>query len=323
MTDKRRFNGHDKRVTLNLGRCSSSAREYPGLHEALTKLPAIDWNLDKLDKRDIELIYGYFDEDLEDKIKREFAADPSYLIDMNRCDGVCPLCGHEGLRFLFKIENMAGGDSIECGSTCIITHGLSVKGAETSEEAKRALEGAIRRRLRELEIKAWHDRHPEFPSVFRTVENHIRTMMSDWKTYGWHEIRAARSKLKSLYTLERFYDRYGWLGTEKKWADWTWVISFLRKSGAAPGLTLPPPFEGRGAKGTRVHKTATAKAALVLAPAAEVAKTIVTETSEKLATPASVEEPARVPAVKPVAELVTVSDLTAKIAHDLVFGPNA
>lgn len=242
------YTGHDKRVTLNLALHSAAATEKPELMEALSKLPSVGWNLDKLEQVDIEHIYAEFDQELEDRIKDEFEADPAFLIDLGHAGGVCPLCGHIGIRWVFRINNHKGGKSVECGSDCIVQHGLHVKGSETSDHARKALESAIRKRIRALSIEAWHKEYNFKEELFSTLRTALVVVRKNADDY-W-----VRNKsyylLRDLSKLEKFYAKNGWLGTEKRWTEWCRIAKFARvhSEAAREDLPFPKPWVSKKTK---------------------------------------------------------------------------
>lgn len=225
------FSGHDKRVTLNLARLSATCAEMPELLDVLESLPGVDYDLTRLSQASLELLYAEFDERLEDRVKNEFEADPSYLNDLRIPIGTCPLCGHRGCRFIFRIVNLKGGRSVECGSECIITYGLSVKGAETAAHAKKLLEKAIRQAIRKAWVEEWHkefsfrDYHFDIFSdaieeigawpIFEEVPSDVR-------------IEAKRIVDVELPRLRKFYDRCGWLNTKIRWGRWLRLVQFVK-----------------------------------------------------------------------------------------------
>ena len=221
---------HDKVVTLQLARLSSMAEQNQGFFDALSKLPDLGFDVSKLSQIDQEVLFAEFDSEMEAKIKAEFSADPKYLIDLGHANGVCPLCGHIGCRYLFRIRNEKNGKTIECGSDCIITHGLSVKGSETEEHARKALELTIRRHIRKLKIEAWHKETGFTPAQFETLAAGLWAISRDMGAEADHNIKySARVKVRrDLRKLVRFYERTGWLNTEKKWMEWTRLVAFAR-----------------------------------------------------------------------------------------------
>jgi hypothetical protein len=239
MTTK--FSFHDKRVTLQLARLSTAADENQDFANALNKLPPLNFDVFQLEQTDQEILFAEFDDEMEEKIKSEFIADASYVIDLKHANGVCPLCGHKGCRYIFRITNTVNGKTIECGSECIITHGLCVKGAETAEHARKALETTIRRHIRALKIEAWHADMDFSEALFETLREGLWSVASN-KDLPYNIRNGARCKVRyDLPKLEKFYGRSGWLNTEKRWEEWTRLAGFARQFNPASKKALPYP----------------------------------------------------------------------------------
>ena len=242
MTTK--FSFHDKRVTLQLARLSTAAEQNQEFAAALNKLPDLGFDVYQLCQEDQEILFAEFDAEMEATIKAEFEADASFVIDLGHANGVCPLCGHIGCRYIFRITNNMNGKTIECGSECILTHGLCVKGAETAEHARKALETTIRRHIRALKIEAWHKDMGFSESLLTTLGEGLYAIsrMSD---LDYSLRNSARCKARyDLPKLTKFYSRTGWLNTEKKWAEWTRLVSFARKfnPNTKHSMSHPIPF---------------------------------------------------------------------------------
>ena len=230
---------HAKRVTLNLARLSTAADQNPDFAAVLNKLPGAGWDLHQLPQADQELLYAEVDEELEATIKAEFVADPSYLIDLKSADGVCPLCGHIGCRWLFRVQNLKNGKTIECGSECILSHGLAVQGAETAEYARKALEQTIRKAIKKLQIEDWHERMGFSSELFWELTMALKAIRGN-KELPYSVQNSAHYKLwKDLPKLQKFYDRSGWLNTQKRWAEWTRLVGFARKFNPATRKVIP------------------------------------------------------------------------------------
>lgn len=257
------YTGHDKRVTLNLARLSAVCSEMPELLAVLESLPAINYDLTELSQASLELLYAEFDAELEYKVRSEFEADPSYLTDLRIPTGTCPLCGHQGCRFIFRLNNLKNGRSVECGSECIITYGLSVKGAETAAHAKRLLEQAIRRAIRAAWIEEWHERTGFAAGQFAIVVEALFVIVKGDVIASLHEQREARRYVDVVIPrLIRFYERRGWLNTRIKWSAWRQAVAFAIRWN--PGANLPGrlpeyrPWEPRAKRGRgKVEETTT------------------------------------------------------------------
>lgn len=222
-----KFTRHDKRVTLTLARLSATCVEMPELMEVLQKLPSINYDLNQLPQEDLELLYAEFDDGLERKIKNEFEADPEYLEDLIIPDGVCPLCGHRGCRFIFRLQNLQRGEDIKCGSECIITYGISVKGAETAELAKKMLEKAIRKAIKKVKIETWHKEYGFEEGYFSVVYKALERIVYI-RPIAFNVLCDARYfRNESLFKLKVFYEKHGWLNTKNRWETWLQIARFV------------------------------------------------------------------------------------------------
>ena len=237
-----KYSFHDKRVTLQLARLSTEADQNPEFAAALNELPSLGFDVYKLSQEHQEILFAEFDDEMEQRIKDQFEADASYLIDLKHSMGVCPLCGHIGCRYIFRITNKLNGKTIECGSECIITHGLCVKGAETAEHARKALEATIRRHIKKLKIEAWHEDMGFTSSLFDTLANGLESIAYE-QSFPYKIRNSARCKVRyDLPKLVKFYERNGWLNTEKRWAEWTRLVSFARKFDAHTKKVMSHPL---------------------------------------------------------------------------------
>ncbi len=226
------FNAHDKRVTLTLARYSARVKEIPGMVSALDALAQVDYDFDAAPQASQEMVFAHFDDELEAVIKSEFEADPEFLIDHKGVDATCQLCGQAHIRFEFNIKNVKGGVDVRCGSDCIITHGLCVKGTETAEEARAALEKAIRKQLKKLRIEAWHKATAFSATLFDAVHRAFQAIAADY-TLPYNIRQKAKWARGDLRTLRNFYAKNGWLGTEKKWQEWIKIATIARQFGGA------------------------------------------------------------------------------------------
>jgi hypothetical protein len=239
------FNFHDKRVTLTLARISATCTEIPGLTAALEEVQQADFDLTKVSQQTQELVYAHFDDALEAKIKSEFEVDSNFLIDHKGCYASCALCGQEHIRFEFKIVNLKGGQDINCGSNCIITHHLSVRGTATSEEARAALESTIRKQLKKLRIEAWHATTGFTLNQLYMAETALGQIgfgHGDYINLPYGTRQVAKRQRHALRLLKRFYERTNWLSTEKKWAEWTNAVNFARQFDATFAAKMPAPL---------------------------------------------------------------------------------
>lgn len=237
-----KYSSHDKRVTTRLARLSTVADQDPTFAGVLDQLVDCGFDVHQLDAESQELLTAYFDVELERRIIAEFEADPSYVIDLGKASGVCPLCGHQGCRWIFRITNVKNGQSIDCGSECIVTHGLAVKGAETAEHARKALEATIRRAQRAIKIEAWHQDMGFDPKLFEVLAKGLYEIQHD-DVLPYKVTNSAYYKLvKDLPKLVKFYQRHGWLNTKKRWAEWTRLVGFARKFDPATRKAMSYPL---------------------------------------------------------------------------------
>jgi hypothetical protein len=214
---------------LQLARLSTAADNSESFAAVLDKIPELNFDVNELNQEEQEILYAEFDEELEVQIKSEYIADPTFVIDLGHANGICPLCGHVGCRYLFRIKNIKNQKMIQCGSECIITHGLAVRGAETAEHAKKALEATIRRHIKALKIEAWHKDMSFDEDLFSTLNIGLVEIATNHEfAYGIRN--SARCKARYDFPkLMKFYNRTGWLNTEKRWAEWTRLVTFVRK----------------------------------------------------------------------------------------------
>lgn len=287
---------------------SATVQEKPELFKAIQEAKSAGWKLEDISKPSLELIYAEFDDELENAVKSEFIADPTYLIDLGNAYGVCPLCGHVGCRWIFRLENTKGGKNIECGSECIITHGLHVKGAETAEHAKKLLEARIRKEIRKLQIKAWHEEYEFSEGMFKTLEDELWAVNKNYDLpYNIRSSAYYKAKY-DLPKLRKFYDKNGWLGTEKRWAEWRRLANFARVNTEKSNL----PFPKEWVKKEKKSKSKKAEA-VESGEAVEAAKPVITE-------------PVPPPMVEPEPEAKKsagqMNFVFSGIASDLVFGEN-
>ena len=245
MSNHETFSAHSKRVTLRLALLSAAVGKRLGLRQALEALEAVGWDTYKLGQNDLELLFVEFDDALEQEIRGEFEADPEYLVDLAKspmgASCSCKLCGHEPIRWEFLLRNTAGGKDVNTGSECIVTWGLNVKGVATSEQARKALEAAIRRRLREYELAEWHEKTGFHAQLLTQVAGTLKAIRNNPATEYTARMKA-RYLTRDLRVLERFYTRTGWLGTEKKASEWDrvlwWTLKLSGQQGASWAVWL-------------------------------------------------------------------------------------
>ena len=125
------------------------------------------------------------------------------------------------------VENTRGGQEIKCGSECILTYGIAVKGAETAEAAKKLLETAIRKAIKKAKIITWHKEYGfegDFLTVAQNALLRIRRGLSGEWTVSWVERHRRLSEVahaqRELSQLITFYRQHGWLNTKTRWESW-------------------------------------------------------------------------------------------------------
>lgn len=320
-----KFSFHDKRVTLQLARLSTAADQNPEFAAALNELPSLGFDVFKLSQEHQEVLFAEFDDEMEQRIKDQFIADPSYLIDLKHSMGVCPLCGHVGCRYLFRIKNTLNGNTIECGSECIITHGLCVKGAETAEHARKALEATIRRHIKKLKIEAWHEDMGFNDGLFNTLANGLESIAYE-TSFPWKVRNSARCKVRyDLPKLVKFYERNGWLNTEKRWSEWTRLVSFARKFDAHTKKVMSHPLPHGFKTGEQVElKDASIVAPEIDAQDADLEQQAADEAAylakQEAEAKAAAIEAEKAPTPKPLPQPVQEDLPFNAIATELVFG---
>ena len=213
---------HTMRTTLNLIRhaaCSS-----PELRAAVDMLAARAWDIDALAAAEpvaAEVIFGEVNDDLAARAKDEFYAVTSTCIDYRSSDAICPLCGHQHIRFVFTLRNRNDdGRDIQCGSTCIIKWGFNVDGDLTGEAALKAINKAISDMKRAASREFWQAQRPEHLDEMRDLWRFAfrRTTLSSFMWPGsrlfpylnpnWYArvktLRKAARPIAKYYEAERF-----------------------------------------------------------------------------------------------------------------------
>jgi hypothetical protein len=179
--------------------------------------------------------------------------------------------------------NLKGGDSVECGSECIITWGISVRGAETAEMAKMILEKQIRQAIRKLLVAEWHKETGFSADWFKALYASLERIRRGGSTFSSGERYRTYRKSREVAKLERFYGRSGWLNTESKWNELARLVNFCRVHDEILGL---PHLENYVSKKEKVEAT---KAALEASGVA--AETLPAPKSEIVSPPTTMELP--------------------------------
>lgn len=213
-------NAHVRRVTLNLIRLSACCPE--ALRGPLDILAnRVGWDLDKLDRKHVEMIYAYVDDTLAENAKAEFSANTKTIIDHRMDTAECKLCGHKHIRWEFQLENTAGGTDVWTGSTCIVEYGINVDGSATAEEALARLNEAINKAKRKAAMEDWQAAYPNHKADMARVFA-ASTALFPHPMYGIHyslvepHFRARWKRMQQWgKAAVRYYDREGFL-TEKR-----------------------------------------------------------------------------------------------------------
>ncbi len=216
------------------------------LSRTIDRVVAVNFDFAQLESRELEVLYGYFDEAFMKRVKDEFIfrGGLGSIRDNGACIATCDLCGkgdskdeggnEDHIRFEFCLENVAGGKSVWCGSTCIINFGLKVQGAKTAEEAKRLLEKSLREHKRQWMIEEWQAANPDHESIpnqyqeFRKLPYKMRLHGVLYDNFGElqlanFDVDGVRSVVedtwKKFRSASRFYQANGFL-TGKKQEFW-------------------------------------------------------------------------------------------------------
>lgn len=234
------------------------------LARVIGKVHRVNFDFEQLTDRDLEVLYGYFDDEFMDLVKEEFTFR-AYRGTIREVpgEGICCLCGkgdskdegdnRDHLRYEFLLTNIGGGKDVWCGSTCIINYGLKVQGAETGEEAKKILEKTLREHKRQWEIEAWqaengdHSDIPEQYTQFRRLPYELRSygggllnhfgelQLAGFDVGEIHNNVENRKLARDFRTAARFYQRKDFL-SEKKTDTWSKVKVLLSQINEAKSL---------------------------------------------------------------------------------------
>ncbi len=238
------------------------------LDRALTRLRKVNFDMDRLSNPNVEMLYAYFDKKMSKKITDEFIFHTSIgnIQDHGACTEHCDLCGkgdsrddganEDKLRYTFRLTNIAGGDDIWVGSSCIFQHGLYVDGAATADEAKEILRKSLAQHMAQWKIESWQAEHPDhedIPEQWRMFKHWSPRRLGNiemWKALGIdvQELDRARWAVwKAFRTASKFYARKFHLPTNtntqrgrSKTQDWeevkrllainTWTAPLLREA---------------------------------------------------------------------------------------------
>ena len=217
------------RATSVLGASSQHVQRMQDadLNKALARLRKVNFDMDRLSNRNVELLYAHFDKKMSKKITDEFQFHASLcnIQDHGTCSAFCDLCGkgdsldggenQDKLRYTFKLSNHAGGEDVWVGSSCILQHGLHVDGAATAEEAKEILRKSLQAHLTQWRIEAWQAEHPDHTDIPAQWEAfrywRPRTYQEAyWTALGFDVFQIDRERhaaWKRFRTASKFYAR--------------------------------------------------------------------------------------------------------------------
>ncbi len=219
---------HVRRVTLNLIRHASAEVCPPDLAAALNRLAdQCDWDMAGLSREDLELIFALVDEETANRAAAQFWADTQTIIDHRASTGVCELCGQPHIRWEFTIRNGDGGRSIQCGSSCIVTYGLSVDGEAAGEAALAKLKAAIGKLKKVAARDAWTAAHPDHRQVMETVavaQLWYGKRLNPWQLYrflGLNWRSRVIKQIRSIRAVLKYYRKNGYLTPTKTSAVWS------------------------------------------------------------------------------------------------------
>jgi len=218
----------------------------PKLDRALARLAKENFDMERISTRDREYFFAYFDEKLESEIISEFRWTPTLgsIRNLGAREGYCSLCGkgdslierenRDKLRYIFRLDNTAGGKELWVGSSCILHHGLHVDGARTAEEAERLLKKSFNAHKKQWEIEMWRAStpgHEEIPELWNTFR-WLRIYNVPWENFGLDRYQALREWRRLMGALRdgsrnhfkgavRQYMNRGALtpGKEQAWRD--------------------------------------------------------------------------------------------------------
>lgn len=214
-----------------------SAQQDETLTAALAQLRGNNFDLQRLKRKHLEVIYASFDKKLTKKIVDEFQFVPSMgnIRDLGKAEGHCDLCGkgdsrddganEDKLRYQYLLTNHAGGQSVWVGSSCIVQHGLHVDGAANAEEAEQILKKSLAEHLKMWKIAKWRDENPDhgtIPDLWRKYSNmpYFRQYPDAfYAAYGAEDafkpLREMRAVFRPIRSASRFYERKGFLSDSK------------------------------------------------------------------------------------------------------------
>lgn len=239
-------NAHARRVTCNMILNASCCP--PELSPILERLRDSDWQFDRLDKSELEHLYGFIDEELCSSVRLEYEVDTRSMRDYvfptwktsslpawfeGRREVDCRLCGHQHNRYEFLARNNSGGNDIWMGSTCIRKYEIVVDGAATAEAAWEALSKAMSVSKKAQSRQAWREEHPDHAEVMTTIENAvgIASQRSSWlyrllPKGWWQRCKDFNKKYKGA---DSYYRKNGYLTKKRTEEVWSFSGAISRR----------------------------------------------------------------------------------------------
>lgn len=254
----KRLNYRERRTTIALANASARLREAPAdVREGIKAVVENNFDMETADDASLEGVFAYFDDDVMRGVMSEFEFRPGLgsIEDLKGPIGHCALCGkgdsradggnEDKLRYRFRLTNLAGGEDLMVGSSCILHYGLKVKGAQTAEEARTLLAKSLREHIQMWREEEWREAwpsHDQIPSTYRHYLNVLRTVTNNWQlkdlflelrgvdpeTPSYIDfMRGFRQDLANFTPAMKFYMRRKWL-TDQKHSAWIAAAQRLR-----------------------------------------------------------------------------------------------
>lgn len=228
-------NRRTRRTALRLASMSEAIARPPSdpaFREAVWRAVAVDADMKKLGKSDLELIYGNWCREFEDAVAGEWEADPDSIVDRGpSARDTCKLCAHNPIRFEFRLRNRMNGNEVWTGSVCIVEYGVNVRGAGTEAEARKLLLGAVDAARVVWECREWQDANPGADEQIEDACAFFGSAVAA-APFGVAGPLVARLRRGDLVyqALARQIAKRGYL-TERRtreWAEWRGAIAGIR-----------------------------------------------------------------------------------------------